>query len=167
MKGKHMFNSKALLEISNRGNQSFEKLLKHCRCLTDEEFNREIDGFGDPSVKHQLHHTISARKYWIGVLQGRIDADEVPEGRFTIDDIIDYHKSVVDISDSYLRSASTSELTTPRPMMTWGNKEIVLVPVHVVIRTITHLYHHHGKVAAMCRLMGKPVAPGMDYRIIA
>jgi uncharacterized damage-inducible protein DinB len=165
-KGIDMFNSTALLEISHRADQSFGKLLEHCRCLTDEEINREIDGFGDPSVKHQLHHAISARKYWIGVLQGRIDADEVPEGRFTIDNMMDYHRSVVKISDSYLESASPDELATPRPMMTWGNNERTLVPVHVVMRTIVHLYHHFGKVAAMCRIMNKPIAPGMDYPII-
>jgi len=161
-----MFNSNALLEINRRADQSFEKLLEHCRGLTDEEFSSEIEGFGDPSVKHQLHHVISCRKYWIGVLEGRIVADEVPQGQFTIVNMIEYHKSVVEFSESYLKSATAEELSTPRTMMTWGNNERILIPVHVVMRTVAHSYHHFGKVAAMCRLMGKPIAEGMDYPIV-
>jgi uncharacterized damage-inducible protein DinB len=32
----------------------------------------------------------------------------------------------------------------------------------VLLRTITHLYHHIGQVSAMCRLLGKPI-PGSDF----
>ena len=68
-------------------------------------------------------------------------------------------------TDKYLRNASADELNTARPMMTWGNKEKVLVPAQVFMRTLTHIYQHQGQVAAMCRLLGKPIPPGLDYPI--
>lgn len=161
-----MFNAESLLEFCRRAHQSFDKLIEHCRCLEDDEFNRKIDGFGYPTVKLQLHHAIGAQKYWIGVLQGRMDIDDDPDDQFTINDMIEYHKSVLNTTERYLGSASTEELITSRPMITWGNIEKNLIPAHVVIRTLTHLYQHQGQVAAMCRLMNKPIEPGMDYPIL-
>lgn len=161
-----MYNAEGLLEFCRRAHRSFEKLIEHCRGLDDDEFNRQIEGFGYSTVKLQLHHAIGARIYWIGVLQGRMDVDDDPDNQFTIDDMTAYHKSALRITESYLSSASTEELTTARPMICWGNVEKTLVPAHVVIRTLTHLYHHQGQVMAMCRLMKKPVEPGMDYPIL-
>lgn len=161
-----MFNAEGLLEFCRRAHHSFEKLIEHCQCLNDDEFNRKFEGFGYPTIKLQLHHAIGARKYWIGVLQGRMDVDDDPDDLFSIDDMIAYHKSVLQTTEKYLHSASPEELNTARPMTTWGNIEKSLIPAHVVIRTLTHLYHHQGQVAAMCRLMNKPVAPGMDYPIL-
>lgn len=47
-------------------------------------------------------------------------------------------------------------------MMTWGNREKTLAPQHVVLRVLTHVFHHQGQLAAMCRLLGRP-CEGLDY----
>jgi len=158
-----MYNAEGLLDFCRRAHQSFDKLLEHCRSLSDAEFNRKMEGFGYPTIKLQLHHAIGAQKYWIGVLQGRMDVDDDPNAQFSMDDMIAYRDSVVQITEQYLNAASPEELNSARPMITWGNVERVLIPAHVVIRTLTHLYQHQGQVAAMCRLLGKPIEPGMDY----
>ena len=62
------------------------------------------------------------------------------------------------------RWALELELDTARPMITWGNKEKVLRPVHVIERTQMHIYHHQGQILAMCRAFGKP-GGGVDYPI--
>jgi len=160
-----MFNSESLLEFCKRAHQSFGKILDHCRSLSPEDFNREIDGFGFPTVKLQLHHTIGAQKYWLGVIEGRMDVDDDPDDNFTFDDMVAYRDSVLGITETYLSSASPEELNSARVMTTWGNVEKELIPAHIVIRTLCHLYHHQGQIAAMCRSMGKPVEPGMDYPI--
>lgn len=59
--------------------------------------------------------------------------------------------------------ASDDELNTRRAMTTWGDKVKTLTPAHVILRTQTHAYQHQGQVAALCRLMGKPVPRGLDY----
>jgi len=161
-----MFTAPGLLEFCRRSHQSFDKLLEHCHSLSSKELNREFGGFGYPSVKLQLHHAIAGQKYWIGVLQGRMDVDDDPDAHFTMDDMIAYRDSVRRVTELYLSEAQAEELITARPMITWGNVEKVLIPAHVVIRTLTHLYHHQGQVAVICRLLGRPVEAGMDYPIL-
>lgn len=162
-----MFTAEGLLEFARRAHQSFDKLLQHCCSLSSDELNRELQGFGYSSVKLQLHHALAAQKYWIGVLRGRMDVDLDPDAQFKMDDMIAYRDSVRHSLEQYLSTASTEELMTARRMITWGNVEKVLIPAHVVIRTLTHLFQHQGQVVAMCRLLGKPIGPGMDYPILA
>ncbi len=162
-----MYNAEGLLEFSKRAHQSFEKLMQHCRSLSNDELNRELKEYGITTVKYQLHHAIGAQKYWIGVLEGRMDVDDDPREQFSLDDMEEYRQEVLGIIEKYLNSASVEELNTARPMMTWGNKEKTLIPAQVIIRTLTHMFQHQGQVIAMCRLMGEPVAPGMDYPILS
>lgn len=162
---KRMYMAEDLIEFHRRAHHSLEKLLAHCRQLSAEELNQELAGFGYPTVRLQLHHGIGAEKYWIGVLQGRIDVDDDDPDYPTIESLEKYRQIVFSATEKYLRTASENELNTPRPMMTWGNKEKVLIPAQVLIRTQTHLYQHQGQIVAMCRLLGKPIGPGMDYPI--
>ncbi len=157
-----MHTSEALLDLHERAHRSLTALLAHCRGLSAEELNRELPGFGYPTVRLQLHHAIGAEKYWIGVLQGRIDVDEDDPAYPTVASLEANREAAFAATGAYLRAVSTQEMNTPRAMMTWGNRERVLVPAQVVIRTQTHLYHHQGQITAMCRLLGKPCS-GLDY----
>jgi len=162
--GVPMHTAEALLDLHERAHRNLTALLAHCRGLSGEEMNRALTGFGYPTVRLQLHHGIGAEKYWIGVLQGRIDAEDDDPDYPTVESLEAYRKQVFTATEAYLRASSVEELNTPRPMMTWGNKERVLTPAHVFMRTLTHLYHHQGQIVAMCRLLGKPCT-GLDYPI--
>jgi len=50
-------------------------------------------------------------------------------------------------------------------MMTWGDRDVDLMPAHVVLRTQTHAFQHQGQIAAMARLLGRPILPGLDFPI--
>jgi uncharacterized damage-inducible protein DinB len=152
----------ALLAFHERAHRSLAALLAHCRELSAEEFHREVPGFGGATVQLQLHHAIGAEKYWIGVLRGRIDANEDAPDYPTVESLEAYRVQVFAATEAYLRGVTAEDLNTPRAMMTWGNRERVLVPAHVFMRTLTHRYHHQGQIAAMCRLLGHP-SPGTDY----
>ena len=159
-----MHTSVALLDLHERAHRNLTVLLGHCRGLSGAELNRELPGFGYPTVRLQLHHAIGAERYWIGVLQGRIEVDEDDPAYPTVASLGACRGAVFAATEAYLRTASIEELNIARAMMTWGNRERVLVPAQVVIRTQTHLYHHQGQVTAMCRLLGKPCS-GLDYPI--
>jgi uncharacterized damage-inducible protein DinB len=161
-----MYNNESLIEFHKRAHQNLISLLTHCGQFSPDELNRELDGFGYPTIRLQLHHEIAAEKYWLGVLQGRMDVDDDDPDYPTIESLEKYRQIVFSATGQYLRTASEKELNTPRPMITWGNKEKVLIPAQVIIRTQTHYYHHQGQIAAMCRLLGKPIGPGMDYPIM-
>ncbi|MDP8207049.1 MAG: DinB family protein [Candidatus Electryonea clarkiae] len=159
-----MITKEFLIDFHQRVHRSFKLLLTHCHNLTIDELNQELDGFGYPTIRLQLHHMIGAEKYWIGVLQGRIDVDEDDHLYTTIESLESYRDDVFKATEEYLKSSSEDELETSRPMMTWGNKEKILNPTQVLLRTQTHIFHHQGQILAMCRLFGKP-CNGLDYPI--
>jgi len=156
--------SEGLLDIHERTHRNLKSFLAHARTLDPEAVDREMPDFGGASVRLALHHAIGAEKYWIGVLQGRVDADEDAHLYPTIESLEGYREATFAATQEYVRNASVEELNTPRPIETWHSKEEVLHPGHVVMRTITHIYHHQGQVAAMCRIFGSPI-PGFNYPI--
>ncbi|MCA8916476.1 MAG: DinB family protein [Planctomycetes bacterium] len=158
-----MFASSGLLDIHQRSHLSLQKLVDHCAGFSQEELSREIDGFGYPSIRHQLHHVIGAEHYWLGVLQGEMLVDEDPADMADIDALRAYRKRVVAKTVEYLQTADETELNTRRKVTAWGPREIELVPAHVILRTQTHIFQHQGQVAAMCRLLGRPISPGLDF----
>ena len=157
-----MYTTKALLDMHERSHRSLQKLLEHCRQFKEEKLNSELAGFGSPTIRLQFHHGIGAEEYWIGVLQGRVFADDNDAAYPNIDSLEVYRRRVYRVTDNYLITTPGGELNKARKMMTWGNKEKILIPALVYLRTLTHLYHHQGQILAMCRLLGKP-AGGMDF----
>jgi uncharacterized damage-inducible protein DinB len=151
-----MHTPEALLDLNQRTHRNLGALLAHCRGLSGAELTRELPGFGYPTVRLQLNHMIGAQKYWIGVIEGRIDVDD-DEACLTLEALEAYREEAQALVERYLRGASVEELNTPRSMMTWRRQERVLIPAQIVLRTVTHIYHHTGQVVAMCRLLGKPV----------
>jgi uncharacterized damage-inducible protein DinB len=136
--GGYIYTIEALVEFHDRTHSSLKKLLEHCRQFSPEELNRELAAFGYPKVRLQLHHGIGAEKYWIGVLQGRMDVDDNVSDFPTVKSLETYRQQVFSTTAEYLHAASAEELNTARSMITWGNKERILTPAHVFIRTQTH-----------------------------
>ena len=159
-----MLTSEGLREIHARTHKNLADLLTHCHSLDGQEVDQEIPEFNGASVRLQLHHIIGAEKYWIGVLEGRIDADEDAHLYPTIETLEAYRSEVHSGTQNYLQTASAEVLGTPRLMTTYGGAEHLLIPGHIVMRTITHAYHHMGQVASMLRLLDHP-SPGFDYSI--
>lgn len=158
-----MYTPDSLIDFQRRAHRSLSKMIDHCRQFPQEQINQQIEGFGEPTVRLQLYHAIGAQQYWIGVIEGRMDIDEDDYKYPTIDSLENFRRHIFATTEKYLAGASESELNTARPMITWGGKERDLVPALVFFRTQTHIYHHFGQVAAMCRLLGKPIPPGMDF----
>jgi uncharacterized damage-inducible protein DinB len=152
----------SLLDLHARTHRCLTAMLAHCRGFTAEELHRELPGFGYPTIHQQLHHVIGAERYWIGVLQGRIDADEDAPDFPTIEALARLREQVCAATGAYLHGVSAAELSAARTMTTWGNREKTLAPQHVVLRVLTHVYHHQGQLAAMCRLLDRP-CEGLDY----
>src|SRR5262245_31862912 len=159
-----MHTSSSLLDIHDRSHRNVRGLIEHCRQLTSEEFGRSMDGFGYPSVRLQIHHAIGAEKYWVSVLEGHMDAEENESDYQGVDALERYREGVFVVTERYLRGASEDALNTAKVMTTWGNRQRLLIPAEVILRTKVHYYHPQGKVLAMCRLMGKP-GSGLDYPI--
>jgi uncharacterized damage-inducible protein DinB len=158
-----MYTSDGLRDLHERTHRSLIKLLDHCDGFSPEELSRELDGFGYGSIREQLQHMIGAEQYWVGVLYGEMLVDEDEADRVSIDALRAFRLRVFEVTTTYLDGASSDELNTQRSMLTWGDREQDLVPAHVVLRTQTHVFQHQGQVAAMARLLGRPIPPGLDF----
>jgi uncharacterized damage-inducible protein DinB len=161
-----MYTSAALLDLHGRAHQTLTKLIDHCGGFSPDELNRELEGFGYPSIRRQLHHMIGAEEYWIGVVRGLMLVDERSDDFASIEALASYRARVADVTSAYLRGATEEELNVRRKMTTWAGHERELVPAHVVLRTQTHIFQHQGQVAAMCRLLGRPCPAGLDFPLM-
>jgi uncharacterized damage-inducible protein DinB len=155
-----------LLDMHERCHRSLRRCLDHCGELAPEQLDTELDGFGYRTVRLQLHHPIGAERYWVSVLLGAMDASEDENDARSLEAIESFRARVYALTEEYLRATTDEQLATPREVITWGDRRVVLAPMHVIARTQTHLFHHMGQITAMCRLLGHPVPAGMDFPVV-
>ncbi len=155
-----------LLDLHERCHRSLQRYLEHCQALSDAELDRELEGFGYPTVRSQLQHAIGAERYWVSVIRDCMDSSEDEADALSVDALERFRQSVFELTRTWLGATPNEELTTPRMMTTYGGHDRELVPVHVILRTQTHLFHHMGQLAAMCRLLGHPIPEGWDFPIL-
>ena len=158
-----MHTAAGLIDFHGRCHRSLVGFMDHCAGFTEDELSRELEGFGYSSLRLQLHHVIGAEQYWFGVLQGQMLVDEKEADYESMDALRAFHDRVTAQSVAWLEAASDEELSAPRDMTTWGDKKVRLVPARVVLRTQTHIFQHQGQIAAMCRLLGRPIPAGLDF----
>lgn len=153
-----------LTDVHARTHRNLEEVLAHCVTLTPDELDREFPGYGYPSVRQQLHHSINAEKYWVDVLNRRADFEDDADAHPDLASIEALRARTFEATRAYLRETPPESLAEGAPFVTWGGNEHVLAPANVILRTITHHYHHMGLAMSICRLIGKP-APGVNYPI--
>lgn len=158
-----MYTRAALTDIHERTHRSLTKLLDHCDGFDAEDLARKLDGFGYGTILLQLDHLIGAEAYWIGVVEGKDLSGELGQELGSIAELQAFRESVMRTTTAYLESADDAELNTARPMETWGGNTVELVPAQVFMRTQVHVFQHQGQIAAMCRLLGRPIPPGLDF----
>lgn len=156
------YTSAGLLETHRRLHQNLRDLLLHCRDFSAEEWNREIEGFGYGTLRLQLHHSLGAMRYWMGVLQGRIDAEDDLDDYPDVESLENWRMELEESVAHYLGEISATELNCAQQFMTWGGRKRALIPATVYLRTVMHQYQHQGQITAMCRLLGRPVN-GLDF----
>jgi uncharacterized damage-inducible protein DinB len=158
-----MYTTAALLDLHERTHRSLQKLLDHCAGFGPEDLDREVPGLATGSILQHLHHVIGAEQYWLGVLRGELLVEEVEADRASVPALRAFRERVAAATIAWLATTSDAELNTPRAVTTWGGKEVTLVPAHAVVRTQTHVFQHQGHVAAMARLLGRPLPRGLDF----
>ncbi len=159
-----MYTLEALLDIHERVHQNAKDLIAHASKLEPEAGDRKVEGFADWTIRLHIHHALGAERYWMGVLQGRVDADDDSAEYPTVADLENLRAEVCDSTRSFLESLDEEALNKPRHVTLWNGSEADLKPAHVLLRTQMHYYHHNGLVLAMCRALGEP-GSGIDFPI--
>jgi uncharacterized damage-inducible protein DinB len=67
------------------------------------------------------------------------------------------------VTVAYLREVTSETLATPSQFRTIDVGVVeTLVPEYVLMRVITHYFHHRGLTATMCRMLGHPMPESHD-----
>jgi len=157
-----MITSAALIDLHERVHACLVGLLEHCAGFAEEDLSRTFEGFGAGSIRMQLHHVIGAEAYWIGVLEGKMLTEERAADHASLGALRAFRERVAGVTGAYLAGASDDDLNAPRTVTTWGDKETVVVPAYVLLRTQTHAFQHKGQISALARLLDRPVPDGLD-----
>jgi uncharacterized damage-inducible protein DinB len=151
-----MYNAETLLDIHARAHESLRRLIAFCGTLTTDELRRPLPGFGFPTVLRQLVHTIGAEVYWQTVVTRGYNEEATLPSVPDLAAIEAFRAQTASATRSYLQRATEAELNTPRRMISDPGQTRLLRPADVIMRVVTHIFHHQGQVLAMCRSIGKP-----------
>ena len=115
-----------------------------------------LTGFGLPTIRRQLEHTIGAEVYWqTVVIRCYREESRLPD----LPDVAAievFRQQTALATRSFLGRATAAELNTRREMVSDPGQTRLLRPADVVMRGVTHIFSHQGQVLAMCRAIGKP-----------
>jgi len=159
-----MHSIEGLLDIHARVHENVKDLIAHCAGLSAEEAERRLEGFGEATIRLQIHHAIGAEGYWMDVLQGRPDATDTSPDFPDVASLEAFRDVTCEATRSFLASLDEAALNSPRTVKLWNGEAVDLSPAQVFLRTQTHYYHHQGQVLAMCRALGRP-GSGFNYPI--
>jgi uncharacterized damage-inducible protein DinB len=151
-----MYNGESLLDIHGRAHESLRRLIAFCSTLTIDELHRPLSGFGFPTILRQLDHTIGAEVYWQTVVTRGYSEEATLPALPDLAAIEAFRELTASATRAYLERATEVELNTPREMISDPGQTRLLRPADVILRVVTHIFHHQGQVLAMCRSMGKP-----------
>jgi uncharacterized damage-inducible protein DinB len=157
-----MYTSEVLLDILARAHESLRRLIGFLARLSEEELQRELPGFGIPTIIRQLRHTISAEQYWQTVIIRGYTEEAEPPTAFSLAELEQYRQETFATTKAYLESANAEELNGRREMFVDPGITDVLRPADIIVRLATHIFNHQGQVLAMCRTLGKPNAEIVD-----
>ena len=141
--------------------ECLDLLIDHAANLSDEQFLREIPGFGAACVRDQLVHVIASEAGWVRRLQYLRTTRWHYENYGTIASLLDAKRKVTGDSLTYLEGLSEVQLNAdlePVPEEWLGPTRS---PGFVLHHVLTHSFHHKGQITAMFRLLGHP-APDTD-----
>lgn len=151
-----MHNAAALLDLHARAHTSFERLIGLCREMPGEIVTMPVAGFGFPTIMRQLQHTAGAELYWQTVVTRGYHEEAVLPDLSTMAAVAAFRRQVASTTRAYLASATEAELNTPRVMTSDPGETRLLRPADVIVRIVTHIFHHQGQILAMCRALGRP-----------
>ena len=145
---------------------SLNLLLDHVATIPQSEYQKEIPGFGFPSVRNQMIHIFNCEGFWIHTLQGLPYVDRNPSEFPTVVDARLLKQQVSRETLAYLSSLTNEQLNSDAELHFPDGDTAVRTPALVLHHVLTHAFHHKGQIVAMCRLLGHP-APDTDMNNFA
>jgi uncharacterized damage-inducible protein DinB len=143
--------------------ESLGIVFDHLATVPPELWTKELDGFGQSTVRDQIAHILGAESRWIRRLQLLPLETRDAASLTSVEAVRNFQKDVKAATITYLDSISEAKLYSPleRYPETWIGPP--RSPAYTLLHVITHGFHHKGQLVAMLRLLGHP-APDTDMQ---
>jgi uncharacterized damage-inducible protein DinB len=136
-------------------------LLEHLSTIPQDAYDKELAGFGFPTLRKQLIHIFNCEGLWINRLQGINYVDRNPAAFPAVADARLLQQEVIRQTRMYLSNLTDQQLNADTKLHFPDGDKAVRTPAFVLHHVFTHAFHHKGQIVAMCREMGHP-APDTD-----
>jgi uncharacterized damage-inducible protein DinB len=143
--------------------ESLGIVFNHLATVPPELWTKQLDGFGQPTLRDQIAHILGAESRWICRLQLLPLETRDAAALTSVEAVRNFQKDVKAATITYLDSLPESKLYSPleRYPETWIGPP--RSPAYILLHVITHGFHHKGQLVAMLRLLGHP-APDTDIQ---
>jgi len=152
-----MFTRDGIKALHAWTHERLDLLLEQAGKLSPGLFERELPGFGHPSVRSQLVHIFSGELNWVRALQKAPEVTLNPADYPDVRAVRSLKQQVEAQTVAYLDGLSDAEYETvvaARPAY-WTTPP--RSPAFILHHVVTHAFHHKGQVVAMFRLLGYPI----------
>ena len=156
-----MFTLDGIRKFHRWTHASLDLLLDHLSTIPAGDYERELQGFGAPTVRQQVLHIFNCEGFWIHTLQGLSYGDRNPAECPALADARLLQQQVSQQTRAYLSSLTDQELNSNAELHFPDGDTAVRTPALVLHHVLTHAFHHKGQIVAMCRALGHP-APDTD-----
>jgi uncharacterized damage-inducible protein DinB len=158
-----MFTKSGIIELHAIMHERLDLLLSHIATVPDDLHQKQISGFGSPSIWKQLVHILNCEEFWIHSLQNKAFADWREEDFPTVPELLAAKDRIRNATRIYVEDLTEEQLNstlTKRPV-DWGGE--LRSPAFILLHVITHAFHHKGQIVAMLRIVGYPT-PDTDMQ---
>lgn len=156
-----MFTLDGMQEFHGWTHSCLHLLLDHLAKLGNDDYRRELPGFGSPTLHQQVLHIIDCEGFWVNLLQDAPFTRHDPAQFTQVSQASGLLDQVGRETLMFLSSLSLEQLNSNRELHFRDGAIALRTPAFVLHHVLTHAFHHKGQAVAMCRLLGHP-APDTD-----
>lgn len=151
-----MFSVEGLRQFHRWTHESLGLVLDHLSAIPQSDYLRQVPGFGFGSLREQATHVLNCEAYWVRTLRGLTHFDRRPDEFSDAADLKRMQHEVGARTLEYLANMTDRELNDEKDVRLDDGNVLRCSPALVIHHALTHVFHHKGQMAAMCRLLGHP-----------
>jgi uncharacterized damage-inducible protein DinB len=156
-----MFSVDGIRKFHGWTHRSLGLVLDHLSTMPEDDYVREVSGFGFRTLREQTVHIFNCEGFWLRTLQRLPYADRTIAECPALADLRSLQKEVSESTLAYLSTLTDQELNADTELHFSDGDVAVRTPALVLHHVLTHAFHHKGQIVAMCRVLGHP-APDTD-----
>ena len=152
-----MFTIEGVRKLHGWTHASLTIVLDHMSTIPASDYVKELPGFGFSTLQRQLIHVFNCEGLWIQALQQREYVDREPSAYPDVADAKRMQQEVSSRTLEYLSRLTNEELNRDTELHFPDGEITVRTPALVLHHVLTHAFHHKGQIAAMCRMLNRPM----------